>query len=353
MILIILGIGFAGGLGAGYFASLVRDEPVRSYESMKKEIYNYEETSELYFANEVYLGKLYTDLEREEVKLPDVSEDLINAVVSTEDEYFYQHDGVVPKAIMRALFQEVTNASVQSGGSTLTQQLIKNQILTNEVSFERKAKEILLALRLEKFFEKEEILEAYLNVSTFGRNSSGRNIAGVQSAAKGIFGVNASELTLPQSAFIAGLPQSPFGYTPYTNKGEIKQNLEPGITRMKTVLKRMYNGEKINKQQYEEAIAYDITKDFITVHENPIENYPWVTIEIEKRATEVLSVILAEKDGFSVEDLENNDTLNEKYMMLADRDIRQNGYKIHSTINKDIYDRFNEVVAKLSILWKR
>ena len=104
-------------------------------------------------------------------------------------------------------------------------------------------KKYLLALRLEKFFEKEEILEAYLNVSTFGRNSSGRNIAGVQSAAEGIFGVNVNELTLPQSAFIAGLPQSPFGYTPYTNKGEIKQNLEPGITRMKTVLKRMYNGE--------------------------------------------------------------------------------------------------------------
>ncbi len=344
MIVIILGIGFAGGLGAGYFASLVNDEPVRSYETMKKDIYNYEETSEMYFANEVYLGKLYTDLEREEVKLTDVSEDLINAVVSTEDKYFYDHEGVVPKAIMRALFQEVTNASVQSGGSTLTQQLIKNQILTNEVSFERKAKEILLALRLEKFFEKEEILEAYLNVSTFGRNSSGRNIAGVQSAAKGIFGVNASELNLPQSAFIAGLPQSPFGYTPYNNKGEIKQNLEPGITRMKTVLKRMYDGEEINKQQYDEAIAYDIKKDFITVHENPVEEYPWVIFEIEKRATEVLSIVLAEKDGFNEADLEKNETLNEKYLTLADRDIRQNGYKIHSTINKDIYDRFKVVV---------
>ena len=80
---------------------------------------------------------------------------------------------------MRAIYQEITNASVQSGGSTVTQQLIKNQILTNEVSFERKAKEILLALRVEKFFEKDEILETYLNVSTFGRNSSGRNIAGV------------------------------------------------------------------------------------------------------------------------------------------------------------------------------
>ena len=76
--------------------------------------------------------------------------------MSTEDEYFYQHDGVVPKAIMRALFQEVTNSSVQTGGSTLTQQLIKNQILTNEISFERKAKEILLALRLEDSLKKKK-----------------------------------------------------------------------------------------------------------------------------------------------------------------------------------------------------
>src|SRR5690606_41891430 len=72
------------------------------------------------------------------------------------------------------------SSDLQTGGSTLTQQLVKNQILSNEVSFERKAKEILLALRLERFFSKEEILEAYLNVSSFGRNSSGQNIAGVQ-----------------------------------------------------------------------------------------------------------------------------------------------------------------------------
>lgn len=341
-IIVIIGVAFAGGVGAGYFASLVKDEPIRSYDSMRKDIYNYEETSELYFANDVYLGKLYSDIEREEVKIDDVSDDLKKAIISTEDEYFYEHDGVVPKAIMRALFQEVTNSSIQSGGSTLTQQLIKNQILTNEISFERKAKEILLALRLEKFFDKEEILEAYLNVSTFGRNSSGRNIAGVQSAAKGIFGVKANELNLPQSAFIAGLPQSPFGYTPYTNKGEIKKNLEPGVTRMKTVLKRMYDGEKITKEQYEEAVAYDITKDFITIHENPVEDYPWVTFEIEKRARSIMSVFLAKKDGYTEEELKKDEALNEKYLTLADRDIRQNGYKIHSTINKDIYDRMNE-----------
>ncbi|WP_428911301.1 transglycosylase domain-containing protein [Niallia sp. Krafla_26] len=350
IIVLVLGTTFAGGVGAGYFASLVKDEPVRPYEEMKKDIYNYEETSELYFANHVYLGKLYNDIEREEVKLENISPHLIDAVIATEDQYFYEHEGVVPKAILRALLQEVTNSSVQTGGSTLTQQLIKNQILTNEVSFERKAKEILLALRLEKFFSKEEILEAYLNVSTFGRNSSGRNIAGVQSAAKGIFGVNANELSLPQAAFIAGLPQSPFGYTPYTNKGEIKKQeyLEPGLTRMKTVLHRMYEDEKITKEQYDHAVGYDITKDFITIHENPVDEYPWVTFEIEERAIDVMSVVLAKKDGYTEEDLQKNKALKKRYLTLADRDIRQNGYKIHSTINKDIYDAFQKVVADYS-----
>src|SRR5690606_27370730 len=216
IIITILGLGFAGGAGAGYFASLVKDEPVRSYESLQKDIYNYEENTELYFTNEVYLGKLRSDLHREEVALEDVSQYVIDAVIATEDQYFYKHDGVVPKSILRAIVQDVTNSPVQTGGSTLTQQLIKNQILSSEVSFDRKAKEILIALRLEKFFDKDEILEAYLNIIPYGRNSSGRNIAGVQTAAQGIFGVDAKDLNLPQAAFIAGIPQNPYTYTPFS-----------------------------------------------------------------------------------------------------------------------------------------
>ena len=338
IIILCLGGAFAVGIGAGYFASLVKNEPIRSYETMKKQIYNYEETSELYFANNVYLGKLPTDLEREEVKIKDVSPYLKNAVIATEDENFYDHEGIVPKAIFRALFQEVANSSTQSGGSTLTQQLIKNQILTNEVSFDRKAKEILLALRLEKFFEKDEILEAYLNVSTFGRNSSGRNIAGVQSAANGIFGVKAKDLTLPQAAFIAGLPQSPFGYTPFTQEGKLKKNLEPGLERMKTVLNRMYDQKMISKKEYDEAISYDITQDFIGRKSSPLEKYPYVTNQITKRATEIVAEMLAKEDGYSKADLVKDDVLAEQYTTIADRQIHQNGYKIHSTINKKIYD---------------
>jgi penicillin-binding protein 1B len=340
---VILGGTFATGVGAGYFASLVKDEPIRSYSSLKKDIYNYTESSDLYFGDNVYLGKLRSDLDREEVKLDQVSNNLINAVIATEDGYFYQHHGVVPKAVLRALFQEVTNSSVQSGGSTLTQQLIKNQILTNEVSFQRKANEIILALRLEKFFSKKEILEAYLNVSTFGRNSSGRNIAGVQAAAKGIFGKTAKDLTLPEAAFIAGLPQSPFGYTPFTNKGQLKKNLEPGITRMKVVLKRMYDGHYINQKQYQDALAYDIKKDFIAAGTNPIEQYPWLTFEIEKRSVEVLTTVLAKKDGISEKELKKDDNLFYKYKTLASHNLSQNGYEIHTTIDKNIYDSMQKV----------
>lgn len=270
----IIGLAFAGGVGAGYFASLVKDEPIRSKEELAKDIYNYEETSEIYFANDVFLGKLRTDLEREEIPLSKMATHLKNAVIATEDEYFFEHDGVLPKAIFRALFQEFSNSSNQTGGSTLTQQLIKQQVLSNQVSFDRKAKEILLALRVESFFEKDAILEAYLNVSPFGRNSSGRNIAGVQAAAEGIFGVPASELNLAQSAYIAGLPKSPFGYTPFTNEGTVKSNLEPSLNRQKIVLSRMYHVGFISEKEYETALAYDVTKDFIPAHPPAFEQYP-------------------------------------------------------------------------------
>lgn len=339
----LIAVSFGGGLGAGYFASLVKDEPIRTYSSMQKDIYNYEETSQLYFSDSVYLGKLRADIERQEVKIADISDHLKNAVIATEDEFFYEHDGVVPKAIMRALFQEFTNSSNRSGGSTLTQQLIKNQILTDEVSFDRKAKEILLALRLERFFEKEEILEAYLNVADLGRNASGRNIAGVQAAAQGIFGVDAKDLTLPQSAFIAGLPQSPFGYTPFTNTGEVKENLDAGTARMKTVLNRMLAKGFITEKEYEEASLFDLKANLTKSNLSSIEQYPWLTYEIEERASEIILKQLAEKDGHKLEELKKNKELYAEYKALADRNLRQNGYKIHTTIQKDIYDKMKTV----------
>jgi penicillin-binding protein 1B len=347
LILIVIGVlggSFATGVGAGYFASLVKDEPIRSYENMKKDIYNYEEATNIYFANNIFLDKLRSDLVREEITLSEVSDYVKNAVIATEDAEFERHSGVVPKAIMRALFQEATNASVKSGGSTLTQQLIKNQILTNEVNFDRKAKEIILALRLERYFNKEEILEAYLNVVPFGRNSSGDNIAGVQAAAKGIFGVDAKNLNLPQAAFIAGLPQSPFGYTPFTRSGEVKQSIEPALNRMETVLSRMLEGEYITLEQYNAALSYDIEGNLLPPEKGIVERYPYLTFEIERRAKEKVAIYLAKKDKIDEEMLLGDKVLYESYIIKADREMRRSGYNIYTTIDKQIYDAMNQVV---------
>ncbi len=340
-----VGIFFACGVGAGYFASLVKDEPIRSYTSMEKSIYNYEETSKLYFAEDKYIGNIRSDLHREEVALKNVSDNLIHAVIATEDESFREHKGIVPKAIVRAIVQEATNADVKTGGSTLTQQLIKNQILTNEVSFERKAKEILLSLRLEQFFEKDQILEAYLNIIPYGRDASGQNIAGIQTAASGIFDVDAKDLNLSQAAYLAGLPQSPSYYTPFLNNGGLKDeaDLQPGINRMKSVLERMYDEEYITKEEYTKALAYDIIADFKEATDSSLEKYPYLTFELEKRATEILAKQLAKDDGYTVDDIENDQDLKEEYKILADRELRQNGYEIHSTIDKKTYDAFQKI----------
>lgn len=346
LIISAIGVFFVAGAGAGFFASLVKNEPLRSYDSMKKAIYNYEEVSEVYFANDDYLGTLPTEIERREVGLDSVSKHLINAIIATEDEYFSEHDGIVPKAIMRAIFQEFSNSSVQTGGSTLTQQLVKNQLLTSEVSFDRKAKEILLAMRLEHFFSKDEILEAYLNIVPFGRNSSGRNIAGVQAAAQGIFGVDAKDLNIPQAAFIAGLPQSPFGYTPFTNNGDVKENLDAGKNRMKTVLRRMKDAEFITEKEYEEALNYDIREHLTASVPSTFSNYPYLTSEVERRASDILKDILLENDGIVLEDLPEDKrkaTLNE-YREKAKLELRQNGYKIHTTVIRDIYDNMQNAI---------
>ncbi|MGG1575552.1 transglycosylase domain-containing protein [Fictibacillus sp. NRS-1165] len=340
IVLIVLGGCLAAGAGAGFLASLVKNEPVRAYSTMKDNIYNYEETSTMYFDKDQLMGKLRADLDRQEVPLKDISPFVKDAVISTEDQYFYEHDGIVPKAIIRAMLQEVTGSETRSGGSTLTQQLIKNQILTNEVSFDRKAKEILLALRLEHLFTKEQILEAYLNIVPFGRNSSGRNVAGIQAAAQGVFGVDADKLNLPQAAFLAGMPQNPFVYSPFTNQGKVKKDITYGTNRMKTVLNRMLTNGAITPEQYNKALKYNVRKHFVTKKESSYEKYPYLSIEVEHRSADILARIAAKKDGKNY--LKLNQKTKDEYRQNAFVQLRQKGLKIHTTINKKIYEEMEE-----------
>lgn len=345
IVMLVLGGVFAVSVGAGYFASLVSKEPLRTEKEMRDLVFNYEETSEMYFADNIYIGNVRTDLDRREIALDQISPYVIDAVLATEDEYFRDHKGIVPKALIRGVLQDVTNSSSQTGGSTLTQQLVKNQILTNEVSYERKAKEILLAMRLEHFMSKDEILEAYLNVIPYGRNASGRNIAGIETAAQGVFGVHAKDLTLEQAAFLSGIPQNPFTYTPFTNSATVKSDefLKAGLLRMKTVLDRMLETGYITKAEHDQAVTYDITKDFTTPQARPEDTYPWLTYEIERQAKDVVARLLAEKDQIDPKRLKEEENLRQKYLVLADREIRSKGYRIHSTIKKDIYDTMQQI----------
>ncbi|UTR15622.1 penicillin-binding protein [Salipaludibacillus sp. LMS25] len=349
--LALLSLFFIGGAAAGYFASLVQDEPIRSFEDIQNDIYDYEEATEIYFANEVYLGDLPSPLERREVDLENISQHLIDAVIATEDEYFYEHEGIVPKALFRAVYQDFSNADTQTGGSTLTQQLIKNQVLTSDVTHDRKALEILLAIRTENFFEKDEILEAYLNVVPFGRNANGRQVAGAQSAAQGIFGVDASELNIAQSAFIAGLPQSPFAYTPFTSQGEVKEDFEAGINRMTTVLNRMHSRGYITDEELEEALAYDVRENLTEARASSLEAYPFVTDEVQRRVKPILAEVLMEQDGVDLDEIDDDaqrELMISRYAEEAERALQREGYKIHTTINKDVYDAQQEVIETFS-----
>lgn len=336
---------FAGGVGAGYFASLVKDEPIPSYEEMENDIYDYEQTSKLYYDDDKLIGNIKADIHREKFSIDHAPDVLMDAVIATEDDLFYEHNGVVPKAVIRAMYQEATGAESVSGGSTLTQQLVKNQMLTNEVSFDRKAKEMLLAMRVENYFDKEEIMEAYLNVIPYGREASGSNIAGIKTAAKGIFDEKVEDLNLPQSAFIAGIPKNPYLYTPFTNKGKLKddEDLEAGVNRMEVVLHRMYSTDLISKDEYEEAIDYDIKDDFTDKTDPSLEEHPALVYELQKRARDILKEQLAEEDDVSKDDLEDDEDLNDKYKELATKDMRTEGYEIHSTIDKDMYKKMQEI----------
>ena len=332
IVLLLLLAALGVGIGAGYFAYLVEDTEMPTKEILQTELGNITETSKLVYADNSEISKIQTDLMRTTVPSDQISPLLKTAIISTEDEYFEEHKGYVPKAVLRALFSEATGIG-SSGGSTLTQQLVKQQILTDETTFKRKANEILLAAQVEKYFSKNEIISTYLNVSPFGRNNKGQNIAGVQEAAKGIFGVNAKDVTLPQAAFIAGLPQSPITYSPYTNIGALKEDLSAGLNRKDIVLFSMYRENKITKEQYDEAKAYDLTKDFLPqqVAEQNDREYLYYTVMNE--ATKIVTKQLADKDKA---DLTDGDTY-DAYYQKAQQTIHNKGYTIHSTIDKNIY----------------
>jgi penicillin-binding protein len=335
---------FLFSIGLGYFAALVSDEEVLAEDEIKTNLTEMTESTTVTFGSGEELGTLRSDLIRETVKYDDISENVTQALIATEDEHFYEHNGVVPKAFMRASLQELSGSEASSGGSTITQQLVKNQMLTNDPTFDRKATELLLAFRVENILSKEEILEAYLNAVSFGRNANGQNIAGIESAAEGVFGKPASELNIAESAFLAGLPQNPYAYTPFNQDGSLKEAdmLEAGKNRQEFVLSRMLTEGVISQEEHDQALAYNIYDNMASSVVVPNQNYPFLTDEVERRGVEVIKYILAEEEGVSREDVDSTPLLNQEYTQKANDALRNQGYQIETTIDKNIYDTMQE-----------
>ncbi|WP_242258324.1 penicillin-binding protein PBP1B [Streptococcus thoraltensis] len=344
-IIILLFSMLGAGLGFGYLASQIDGVKVPKKAELIKKVETGSLISHLSYSDGSLISEIDTDLLRTPVASDAISENLKHAIISTEDENFNTHHGVVPKAVFRALISSLLGIGESSGGSTLTQQLLKQQILGDDPTFKRKAREIIYALSLEKDMDKDAILTSYLNVSPFGRNNKGQNIAGVEEAAKGIFGKSAAELTVPQAAFIAGLPQSPIIYSPYNGDGRLKsdEDLSFGLARASNVLYNMYREGYLTKSEYNSYKSYDLKQDFIASDTVAASKHDYLYYSVMEEAQKVMYEYLIKKDGVSAQDLKN-DATKVAYEERALEELQSGGYQVTTTINKPIYEAMQNAV---------
>lgn len=345
-VFILFGMVLGAGIGVGYGASLFSKTEVPNKEELLQQVYNISGISKLTYSDGSLISEIDNDLLRIPVESGAISDNVKKAVIATEDENFESHNGVVPKAVLRATLGSVVGVGSSSGGSTLTQQLIKQQVVGDAPTFKRKAAEIVDALALERYMTKDEILTTYLNVSPFGRNNKGQNIAGIEEAAQGIFGVSAKDLTVPQAAFIAGLPQSPIVYSPYAADGSLKtpEDMSLGLTRAKNVLYNMYRTGKLSEAEYQEYLNYDLTKDFKPSESAEKSSHDYLYFTAFEEAQKAMYDYLIQRDNVSQQELKNNATV-KSYRELAAKELREGGYTITTTINKRIYEAMQNAVV--------
>ncbi|MFW5970653.1 MAG: penicillin-binding protein 1A [Desulfovermiculus sp.] len=236
--LLVLGL----GAGLGVYLWVVKDLPqVEQISDYRPSL-----TTTVYTQNDEVLGYLARE-KRFLRSLDEMDEVVPKCFLAAEDHSFYEHEGIDLAGILRAAVKNIKAGSIVQGGSTITQQVIKDLLLTPERSYERKLKEAVLAYRLEKNLDKDEILTIYLNEIYLGHGAYG-----VEAAARVYFGKHVDELSLAEASLLAGLPKAPSLYDPY-------QNMELAQIRQKYVLDRLLDLEWIRPEEYREALDEDIT----------------------------------------------------------------------------------------------
>jgi len=330
---------FAGGAVFGYVSSIVKDDPVRSRADIEAKINHNEMTGFAYFRDGQPIGQLRSEEDRRPVNYKEIPQIVIDAVIAIEDNHFEEHIGIDFKGTLRAVKQRVLKEDVQTGGSTLTQQLARRVFLNLDKTEDRKVKEMLLALRLERFLSKEEIITAYLNKVPFGNGSNGYQVYGIKAAAKGLFNVsNLSDLNIAQAAYLAGLPQLPSTYSAFNGKGEFNEEaFGRAVKRQQLVLQRMLEENKITQAQYDEAMAFDIKGSLAKPTKKAYDTFPYLMLETERQGAIVLAML--NNPEMTKEEIAANSAILEE----ARQELLTGGYRVYTTIDKKVYNAMHKV----------
>ncbi|MDP1808897.1 MAG: PBP1A family penicillin-binding protein [Actinomycetota bacterium] len=222
-----------------------------------KQLFSRAQTTKIYDANGGLITDLYVEQNRIVVPLKKISPYLQKAIIAIEDRRFYDHEGVDWKAIARALMADMRQGRIVEGGSTLTQQFVKNTLISPEKTFQRKVREAALAFQVERKFSKQQILEGYLNIIYFGQSAYG-----AETASQTFFNKNADQLTLPEAALLAGVIRSPNNYSPYVDLNGAK-------ARRDTVLKAMLAEKMIKPDEARAAMDSPVQVQPLKQHDYP------------------------------------------------------------------------------------
>lgn len=278
---------------------------------------NLSQSAKLFDKNGIEIGNISDVENRQVVSLKKIPKELQNAFIAIEDERYKSHHGIDIKRIFGALWYDIKTMSRAQGASTITQQLVKNTILTPEKKITRKLQEAYLAIKLERMLSKDQILEYYLNTIYLGGNAYG-----VQAASRLYFGEDVDKLDLAESALIAGLTQNPAKYYPYSKRN--KENPQAYLDRQRLVLKNMLKNKLITQEQYD--AAYNEKLEFEVMETMASSKYQWFV----EAAVDQIAKDFSAKYGITESE--------------AKQKLRTSGYSIHLTIDTEIQEKTEQVI---------
>ena len=322
MVLILGGLCFYYFGGYADKVAKLHSEAVELVQKSDKNTFLPARTSTLYDTNGDEISETATTKKADYVKYADIPQNFVNCMVSIEDKKFYKHNGVDLKAIVRAAKSIIKNKRITQGGSTITMQLARNIYLDTNKNWQRKVKEMFIAMELEKKYSKNDIMEFYLNNVYFMNG-----YYGIQAACHGYFNCELSDLDMSQTAFLCAIPNSPTYYDPINNKDHT-------LTRRNLILKNLREDGKITQQEYEAAINEEITLNMPEKEDTVKYNY------VDTYAYYCATRALMENEGFkfkyyfdSDEEEKEYDTSYDEMYSYCQKKLYSEGYKIYTSID--------------------